>query len=427
MAEEAAAQLARVFTPATVDELRAATGYNPRQRQATAYRLLAVVVHGYLLGQTLGFARLRAFFVKMFGPIRPRAFQLRFKQAEAAAFFRAALGRMVETAVGWASISLEGPLAMFDDVRVYDGTGQRVPPRGRSVLPACTAGQAGAKWMVGYSLKTGLLDEATVAAETTGELPLWRTLVPSLQRGVLYLLDLGFFERALFAQAQTVGAHLVMRLKSNTKVTVLGHMTGGHFVGLQPWSLAYYLSAVGQKRGTSYDLDIRWGKGASTVHLRLVGVSLGGRRGLRFYLTTVPRNRMSAAQIIEVYRLRWTIEFLFRELKQESDLGRSFTADPHAIAALTYGAMLGHVLVRSLRLVAALRHAVPLEQLRPLACAHLARAFAAELIDALFQPRRAAWHRVVATFTDAIVAFAREAKPSRSRDRVTRRLGAVGA
>ena len=42
--------MARVFTPATVDELRAATGYNPRQRQATAYRLLAVVVHGYLLG-----------------------------------------------------------------------------------------------------------------------------------------------------------------------------------------------------------------------------------------------------------------------------------------------------------------------------------------------------------------------------------------
>ena len=427
MAEQAAAQLARVFTPATVDELRAATGYNPRQRQATAYRLLAVVVQGYLLGQTLGFARLRAFFVKMFGPIRPRAFQLRFKQAAAAAFFRAALGRLVETAVGWAAISLEGPLAMFDDVRVYDGTSQRVPPRGRPVLPACTAGQAGAKWMVGYSLKTGLLDEATVAAETTGELPLWRTLVPSLQRGVLYLLDLGFFERALFAQAQLAGAHLVMRLKSNTKVVVRGHLIAGHFVGLPSWSLAYYLSTMSQKRGTCYDLDICWGKGASAVELRLVGVSLGARLGLRFYLTTVPRNRMSAAQIIEVYRLRWTIEFLFREIKQESDLGRSFTADPHALAALTYGAIIGHVLIRSLRLVAALRHAVPLEQLRPLACAHLARAFAGELIAALFQPGRTAWRRVVATVTDAIVGFAREVKPSRSRDRVARRLGAVGA
>ena len=136
---------------------------------------------------------------------------------------------------------------------------------------------------------------------------------------------------------------------------------------------------------------------------------------------------MSATQIIEAYRLRWLIEFLFRELKQEADLGRSFTADPHALAALTYGALLGHVLIRSLRLVAALRHAVPLEQLRPLACVHLVRAFAGELIAALFQPGRAAWRRVVATVTDAIVDFAREVKPSRSRDRVARRLGAVGA
>ena len=250
--------------------------------------------------------------------------------------FRAALRRLVETTIGWCAISLEGPLAKFDDVRVYDGTGQRVPPRGRPDLPACTAGQAGAKWMIGYSLKTGLLDEATVAAQTTGELPLWRTLVPSLQRGILYLLDLGFFERALFTQAQLAGEHLVMRLKSNTKVIVRRHLIAGHVVGL------------------------------------------GGRLGHRFYLTTVPRNRMSAAQIIEAYRLRWLIEFLFRELKQEADLGRCFTADPHALAALTSGALIGHVLIRPLRIVAALRHDVPLEQLRRLACAHLARAFASE-------------------------------------------------
>ncbi len=56
-AERAAAQMARVCTPATGDNLR--------QRQATACRLLAVGVHGYLRGQTLGVARLRALFVNL--------------------------------------------------------------------------------------------------------------------------------------------------------------------------------------------------------------------------------------------------------------------------------------------------------------------------------------------------------------------------
>ena len=74
--------MARVFTPATGDNLR--------QRQATTYRLLAVLVHGYLLGQTRGFVRLRAFFVKLYAQIRPRTVHLRVTQAHAAALFRAA-------------------------------------------------------------------------------------------------------------------------------------------------------------------------------------------------------------------------------------------------------------------------------------------------------------------------------------------------
>jgi hypothetical protein len=41
-------------------------------------------------------------------------------------------------------------------------------------LPACGAGRAGAKWLVGYSLKTGLLEEALVDAESASELPMWR-------------------------------------------------------------------------------------------------------------------------------------------------------------------------------------------------------------------------------------------------------------
>jgi len=84
---------------------------------------------------------------------------------------------------------------------------------------------------------------------------------------------------------------------------------------------------------TLYDLDVRWGCGRQAVDLRLVGISLGGKRGLGFYLTTVPRDVMTAAQLAETYRLRWLIKFLFREIKQASDIGRSATADVNALQA----------------------------------------------------------------------------------------------
>jgi len=419
-------QLARVMTPEVIDELRAETGYNPRQRRATALRLVLIVVQGFMLGQTLRFSSLRAMFHQRFGAIRARAFQLRFKSPAAAAFFRAAFERAVRTVVTWTQIRLEGPLAVFDDVRAYDGTSQRVPPRGRRALPACTKGLAGTKWMVGYSLKTGLLEDALVGAETAAELPMWHRLVGKLRKNTLYLLDLGFFERALFAEAQQAGAHVLMRLKSTAKVTVLGHQTDRGFASLPSWSLKYYLRGTSQKRGTVNDMDVRWGRGKSAVILRLVGVSLGGRAGLRFYLTTIPRQRLTAAQVVQTYRIRWLIEFLFRELKQSADLGRCFTADRHAIEALTYGAMLGHVVVRSLRLIAALRHDVPLEQLRPLACRDFIRPYATVIVDALLDPDSDAWSRLVDVLTDGIVAFTRERKPSMSRPRIAASLGALG-
>ena len=416
----------RMFTPATVDDLRARTGYNPRQRQGTALRLMLTVVEGFLAGQTLTFTSLRAIFVRRFGFIRPCPFQKRFKQESAAAFFREALKHFVDSVVHSAGLMLSGPMGRFADVRIYDGTGQRVPPRGRNALPACTKGKAGAKWVMGYSIKTGLLEHGIGDAETASETPLWRKLVPTFTRGVLYLFDLGFFERALFASAQAAGAHVLMRLKSTAKVRVLSHACPNGRAQLSGWSLGYFLQAVSKKRGTVFDLDVSWGKGKELIHLRLVGYAHKAN-SIRWYLTTVPRSMLTANQIIQGYRLRWLIELLFRELKQTSDLGRSFTADANAIAALTYGAMLAHAMVRSIRIQAALANEIPLEELRPLACLHVVRAHVREIIDALVTSGRAAWERVVSTVGTALVTLARERHPSRSRRRIALKLGAIGA
>jgi hypothetical protein len=419
-------QMQRTFTPAVIDELRARTGYNPRQRRGTAFRLMLTVVEGFLAGQTLSFASLRAIFVRRFGFMRPCPFQKRFKQESAAAFFRAAVEHLVAAVVSSAGLTLSGPLGRFADVRIYDGTGQRVPPRGRAALPACTKGKAGTKWMMGYSIKTGLLEHGLCDAETASETPLWRKLVPTFTGGVLYLFDLGFFERALFASARAAGAHVLMRLKSTAKVRVLSHASANGRAPLPGWSLGYYLQVVSKKRGTVFDLDVSWGKGKSMITLRLVGFAHKAN-AIRWYLTTVPRSMLTAHQIIQSYRLRWLIELLFRELKQTADLGRSFTADAHAVAALTYGAMLAHALVRSVRIQAALANEIPLEELRPLASLHVVRAYARDLVDALASSNREVWTSVVSTIGSALVALARERKPSRSRPRIALKLGAIGA
>ena len=357
--------------------------------------------------------------------MRPCPFQKRFKQASAAAFFRAALEHLVRSVAASAGLELSGPLGRFDDVRIYDGTAQRVPPRGRDALPGCTKGKAGTKWLMGYSVKTGLLEHGLCDAETASETPLWRKLVPTFSSGVLYLFDLGFFERALFASARAAGAHVLMRLKSTAKVKVVAHISKNGFTPLPGWTLGYYLTGLSRRRGTVFDLDVTWGKGKDLIALRLVGFAHKSNN-IRWYLTTAPRSLLTARQVIQAYRLRWLIELLFRELKQSADLGRSFTADRHAIEALTYGAMIAHVLVRSVRIQAALANEVPLEQLRPLASLHVIRAFARDLVDVLAASSRIAWTELIGTVGDVLIGLARELRPSRSRPRIALQLGAIG-
>ncbi len=52
-AEAVERALHRAFTPAVVDALRAKTGYNPRQRVGTAFRLMITVVEAFLAGLPL--------------------------------------------------------------------------------------------------------------------------------------------------------------------------------------------------------------------------------------------------------------------------------------------------------------------------------------------------------------------------------------
>lgn len=423
-------RLQTVFSPAVVDRLRQRSGYNPRQRKATAHRLLLVCVEACLSGYTLGFSTIRGFFVRRFGSIRPRAFQLRFKSVEAVGFFREALQQLVDEVLRDVGPRLDGALSAFEDVLVYDGTWQRVPPRGRKQGLKCTTAQgAGSKWVIGYSLRSGIAFEGRPDSATASELRSWQQLVGELRPGVLYLLDLGYFCRSLFEHARATKAQLLMRLKACDNLRKKLRVVGGveHGVPWRPkgeYSIIRYLKRAQRFGIRKLDLDVEWGFGRQALRLRVVGIR-HHRRWL-LYLTTVPRTTLAIEEIVTTYRLRWLVEFLFREWKQTFDWGRSTTADRNALFALGYASLLTHALVRSLRITAATRHEVPLHSLRPLACLHLARAYADELVTALLDANPRVWTLACHRFFRGLLNVAYEPRPSRSRPRIAATMGAPG-
>ena len=71
-AEAVERQLRRAFTPEVIDQLRAETGYNPRQRVGTAFRLMLTVVEAFLVG-TIGFDRIHTVNARTLEGIVPEA------------------------------------------------------------------------------------------------------------------------------------------------------------------------------------------------------------------------------------------------------------------------------------------------------------------------------------------------------------------
>ena len=415
-----------------VDLLRSETGYNPRQRVATAHRLLLTCVEGCLSGQTLGFSTLRAFFVKRFGPIRPRAFQLRFKSSSAVAFFERALSYLVAQVLEEFAPPLTKTLSGFADIHVYDASQQRVPARGRKQDLCSTKPElGGSKWLIGYSLRHGAAFHALGGSGCMPELKNFWHLVGRLRPGVLYLVDLAYFSREMFIRATEQGAFVLMRLKAcksfRKQLHVVSAIEGG--VPYRPRKftrLPAYLRRAQREKNFLIDLDVHWDVSKSPLALRCVG-AYHRKTGWRLYLTTVPRNRLAPEQLVATYRLRWLVEFLFREWKQQLDWGRSATSDKHALFALTYAALFAHALMRSLRIATALRNDVPLDSLRPLASLHALRACAADLISAAIARPPRIWNLCIDNLAHVLFHLAYEQKSSRNRTRIAHQLGAIGA
>ena len=61
--------------------------------------------------------------------------------------------------------------------------------------------------------------------------------------------------------------------------------------------------------------------------------------------TTVPRSRLSAARAIELYRLRWQVELLFKRLKSLCGLDRLPNYRDDTIRAWLYGKLLAALLM----------------------------------------------------------------------------------
>lgn len=420
--------LKRLLPQARIDLVGRSVAFIRRLRQVSASDFVWAVVLSRFGSSRPGFEQARQWYARLTDTLLwPRPFQIRFKSAATVRLFEQALE---EAVAPWRSRSAaRHPLAkLFPDIIAWDSTVVQVADELRPFFKGTRTAVASLKVLLGVSIWGLLPIAARVVSGNRHDMILGPD--PALFRqGTLVLFDKGFasYERLRQLDAASLFYLCPMRLNGIAKIVGVNQAPSRVKRALQqkPGGVALReLLSTDKKIRTTWDLRVLvWptipGIERRPVPIRLVIVP-GPNGEQRPYMTNLATTWKPHA-LRELYRLRWQVELVFKELKQHLSLESVPTKDPHAAQVFLLASLLALALSRTvatwltpLRTLAGLASA-----LRPAVLTRALRAHVRTLGRALRESGRTAVF-LLQILADDLLAEARQLQ--RQREDSFRRL-----
>jgi len=251
-------------------------------------------------------------------------------------------------------MGLKGTLANFKDLIVVDATVLRIHHFLKDKYPATRTNhtKAALKLHMEMSLSTQTPVAVRVAGERTNDKKLLK--IGPWVKGKLLLADLGYYKFKSFQKIDENGGFFVSRMKTNGNPLIISNNipTRGRSVGIVGRRLQEVVEKLQREvvdvnvELSFYNRKYRGKQRKVTTIFRMVGIRWEGE--MRFYLTNVPTESLSAKEIAQTYRCRWEIELIFKELKSQYRLDHLDTRKEHIINAMIYSALLTLIANRAL-------------------------------------------------------------------------------
>jgi IS4 transposase len=232
---------------------------------------------------------------------------------------------------------LRGRLEHFRDVLIRDATFITLYQDAMDVY-ALRDDVAGAKLHLTESLATGLPTEFRTTDGSTHE----STQMPTGRwvSGALVLFDLAFYDFWLLNRIDANDGWFVSRVKSNANFEIVEELRdwSGNSIPLEGKQLQDVLDDLQREEidvrvELSYDLK-RGSRRSATRTFRMVGLLDDADEEYHLFLTNLAAEDYSAPDIAQLYRARWEIELLFKELKSKFRIDEINTTEIYVIEAL---------------------------------------------------------------------------------------------
>lgn len=255
-------------------------------------------------------------------------------------------------------------LRPFPHIRIFDSSSWDVDPSLKKVLPGSGGGasEANCRLQACYEYKRGHLGFFQVSPGISPD-QAYSPALPGLQnKGDLALADLGYFKVKTFRQYHDKGVYFLSRFIVNTTIC---HADTGASVDLA--------GMLRRSKGNGLELNVIMGAVESEqtpcrlICLR-VSEQVGNerRRKLRrsaqkkgravsqqhlalcdwtLLITNVPVELLPATMAYDLYRVRWQIELVFKQLKSVMRIHQSDTGIENRLRCELYGKLIMAVLI----------------------------------------------------------------------------------
>ena len=162
----------------------------------------------------------------------------------------------------------------------------------------------------------------------------------------LLLADAGYIDFSYFEQIELQGGSFIVRGGKSLNPTIVEARNGqGRRL---PKLEGKKLREVDRKTNRSEVLDLTCRRGK--YEFRVIRRWFAEEKRFCLWLTNMPRATYSANEIMAIYRCRWQVELLFKELKSHTNWQRFATAQKAIVEGLVWASLLALIVRRGIAL-----------------------------------------------------------------------------
>ena len=254
---------------------------------------------------------------------------------------------LVAYAALWSQVADQPNLAVVRDLHVLliDATVMRVAHQLIEVFPASANGKckewAAVKLHTSFRLFRGVPEVLALTAQKKNERKI--DFLRPLGETVLYIFDLGYWTYELFDTIMDRQQHFISRLRADCNPRILKV-----YVGDPTWA-GQRLKDI-KLKGEKIDCLVNVSSDNTANprmrhHVRLVGQWITKDKDWHLYITSLLAwQKYPLALIIDLYRLRWQIEILFRNLKHVLRMANFISTTENGLRIQIYAALIHYML-----------------------------------------------------------------------------------